>query len=154
MKARSTASISADVAGIALAIGGGIKAGIGAAIGISVARNFIGWDPYGIDVNADYDSDVHDLPALTNGMTVRVVELALAGDVYQYVGTHTVFDSEPGYAGQPDVRLGACRIIATAACGGTLMSVLMLRRYRLISSNTSVQASGALIVDATSDQSH
>jgi hypothetical protein len=95
--ATSTAKIDAVIAGIAVAVAGGTGEeglGVGAAVGIAVARNFIGYDPDGtpvsgnvIDVPRHDDTTTPPLPELVQGVTtVRIVDGALAGDIYQYIG--------------------------------------------------------------------
>ena len=65
----STSAIDATIAAAALSVSYGDKVGAGVAIGISVARNFIGWAP--TDTPADFTTE--DRPtALTAGQTVRV----------------------------------------------------------------------------------
>jgi len=61
LEANSTSAIQATVAGVALAVGiGDDGAGVGAAVGIAVARNYIGWDPEVTGVVADYDNITFD----------------------------------------------------------------------------------------------
>ena len=95
--ATSSSTIGASVAGVAVAVGVGVgEEGLGAAaaIGIAVARNFIGYDPDGaavpgtvIDVPAHDDTTTAPLNELVQGVTtVRIVDGALAGDIYQYIG--------------------------------------------------------------------
>ena len=52
ISAASTSKISSTVVAASLAIGGGGAAGVGASIGVSVARNFIGWTPDGTETPA------------------------------------------------------------------------------------------------------
>ena len=50
LSATSTSTISSAVVAVSAAVGGGIgTAGVGASIGVAVARNFIGWTPGGSD---------------------------------------------------------------------------------------------------------
>ncbi len=102
INAASTSTISSAVVAASLAIGGGGAAGVGVSIGVSIARNFIGWDPNGADVEVDYESSGTtsrtNIDALTPGMTVRISSGALAGDIYEYVGPSNS-DSDPITAG-------------------------------------------------------
>ena len=54
IEASMTGAIIATVVAASLAVGGGSSTGVGVAIGISVGRNFIGWDPVGTDVTPTY----------------------------------------------------------------------------------------------------
>ena len=83
----------------AVAVG---NTGVGVAVGVAVARNFIGWDPNGLEVTAidstTRNEDGTDIPttvaALTPGMKVRVASGALTNDIYEYIGPQ-VTDSDP-----------------------------------------------------------
>ncbi|HZK06225.1 MAG TPA: hypothetical protein VFC82_10350 [Actinomycetaceae bacterium] len=71
---------------MAAAAAGG-AAGIGVALGASVARNFIGWDP-GSDIAPDFTSADASSTApvsVITGNTVKIVSGARTGDVYEYV---------------------------------------------------------------------
>ncbi|HND53193.1 MAG TPA: hypothetical protein PLV92_12375, partial [Pirellulaceae bacterium] len=73
------ASFSASVGGVA---------GVGASIGVSLARNFIGWNP---NATTNYDYSTDDKPAsITKGKRVRVARGARAGDIYEYVGSSPI----------------------------------------------------------------
>src|SRR6185312_3781511 len=48
VRAENTASIDATIVSVSVGVGGGIV-GIGASIGVAIARNYIGW-------NSDYDA--------------------------------------------------------------------------------------------------
>jgi len=73
-------------AAVSVAIGASPSA---VAIGLSVARNFIGWDS--TSAAAIYTTD--DIPTtLTRGETVSVVDGALSGDVYEYIGSTPLTD--------------------------------------------------------------
>ncbi|RPH74819.1 MAG: hypothetical protein EHM88_22150, partial [Candidatus Rokuibacteriota bacterium] len=60
VSAASTSEISAAVVAASLAIGGGGAAGVGASIGISIARNFIGWTPDGTETPAQVQAYLQD----------------------------------------------------------------------------------------------
>ncbi len=53
LSAKSTANIASAVLAASLGIGGGGAVGVGASIGVSVARNFIGWTPGGSETPAE-----------------------------------------------------------------------------------------------------
>ena len=84
LSATSTSTISSAVVAVSAAVGGGIgTAGVGASIGVAVARNFIGWTPGGSDETPAQvraylmDSSVHTDGALTQtaiaGQTINSV---------------------------------------------------------------------------------
>src|SRR5699024_7537302 len=76
-----TADSTADIDALVLA------AGVGAlGIGISVARNFIGYAR--ADLTADHLSTDH-VDQLTTGTTVEVASGPRTGDVYEYLGPDT-----------------------------------------------------------------
>ncbi len=106
LDASGTGQIDAIIGAVAAAFSVG-NTGVGVAVGVAVARNFIGWDPNGTNVSADYDSTTRNsegldvgttVGALTPGMTVRIASGALTNDVYQYIGP-AVSDSDPNQAG-------------------------------------------------------
>src|SRR5690606_38719424 len=98
------ATIDATVGAVAASIGVGSSTGAAVAIGIGVARNFIGYDPNGAvdEADIDYASTFENsvglqagtlVDSLSSGMTVRISDGPLRGDVYEYVGP-TVSDSD------------------------------------------------------------
>ncbi|MGH3051022.1 MAG: beta strand repeat-containing protein, partial [Gaiellaceae bacterium] len=85
IRASASGSIEATVVAVSLSVAVGDDAGVGVAIGISVARNLIGWDPTGLP-STTYQST--DLPnTLNDGDTVTVVGGALDGQTFRYIGT-------------------------------------------------------------------
>ena len=94
LDASATASISALVASLSAAVGIGVGgAGVGASIWISIARNFIGYDPsnpaYMCTAPACYDSTAAT-STITTGTRVHVVSGDRAGENYEYVGGTTL----------------------------------------------------------------
>ena len=82
--ASSTGSIDAFVLAVSASVAVGDSNGVGVAIGISVARNLIGWQPTALP-STTYESS--DLPnTLTTGNTVTVVGGALDGQTFSYIG--------------------------------------------------------------------
>ena len=80
----STGSIQAFVLAISASVAVGDDAGVGVAIGISVARNLIGWEPTGL-ASTTYQST--DLPAALNtNDTVTVDGGPLNGQTFKYIG--------------------------------------------------------------------
>ncbi|MBC8506768.1 MAG: hypothetical protein H8D34_18030, partial [Chloroflexi bacterium] len=68
-------------AAVSVAIGGENSTAV--AIGVSVARNIIGWDSWTQD--ADYTNENYDVD-LRKDATVRITEGPLLGDTYKYLG--------------------------------------------------------------------
>ncbi len=90
--ATSTASIDATVAAVSLAVAGSSsKSAGGVSIGVSVARNFIGWDPSD-STSATYETGTRlaDGAALNAGMTVKITDGPRAVDVFEYLGPSRV----------------------------------------------------------------
>ena len=84
IEASSTGAIQAFVLAVSVSVAVGDEAGVGVAIGISVARNLIGWSPTGL-ATTTYTSD--GLPSSVDvGDTVTVDGGALDGQTFQYVG--------------------------------------------------------------------
>jgi hypothetical protein len=98
--ASNTSTIEATILAAAAGIGISGEKGIGAAIGVSVARNFIGWDPSSSDFDTsdpgNYTTE-DDLQTLTTGNKVKVIGGVLNGEVYEYIGDDvTRFDHVAG----------------------------------------------------------
>ena len=95
MDAANTASIDALIISASAALGGGGGvAGVGASIGVSLARNFIGWDTDASALPApDFatgDSSKNSFSKsnpLSKNDLVRIDSGARAGDVYKYIGS-------------------------------------------------------------------
>ena len=83
LTATDTAAIHALVATAAAGVGIG-AGGVGASIGVSLARNLVGWDPT-TGVAAGLTSDLL-VGSLSAGQRVRIVAGPGAGDVYEFVG--------------------------------------------------------------------
>jgi len=99
--ASSTADIDATIAAVAASVSFGGTTGIGVALGVSVARNFIGWD---IDQNAtgtySTNTGIAQGSALSKDQTVRIAEGARGGDVYKYLGEPQTQPTETGSSSQ------------------------------------------------------
>ena len=97
--AHGDASIKSDVGALAASLAVG-KIGVAVSIGVSVARNFIGWDPYGSSaVSYDYESgQAASLATLEKGKRVKITEGAFKGEVYEYIG-ETASDADRGTPG-------------------------------------------------------
>ena len=91
IKAQNIAEVNADVAAISASCGVSPQSGGAAAIGVSVARNFIGWSPdeeTGYDLSTDLGLAQGEI--LSSGQRVLIASGALAGDVYEYLGEDLV----------------------------------------------------------------
>src|SRR5262249_54859377 len=88
LDAENTSSIKATVVAASAALAFGSTAGVGASVGVAVARNLIGEN---VDSGMAFDKMTTDtLPAtLTMGTKVKIASGARAGDIYQYVGQET-----------------------------------------------------------------
>lgn len=106
LDASGTGEIDAIIGAVAAAFSVG-NTGVGVAVGVAVARNFIGWDPNAVDVKGATPSTVRNddgtdigtiVDTLTLGMKVRIASGALTNDIYEYIGP-TVTDSDPNREG-------------------------------------------------------
>ena len=93
LDAGSTADIDAVIGAVAAAVAVG-NTGVGVAVGIAVARNFIGWDPNGVDVTPDYESMSGPAPTLVDTLTPGMMVRLAGGNVYEYIGDELT-DSDP-----------------------------------------------------------
>ena len=84
--ATSTAAITATVAAVAASISVSGGTGVGVALGVSVARNFIGFDPDGSTVTPDLHTGTSHPTSLINGKVVQIDSGPRAGELYQYIG--------------------------------------------------------------------
>ena len=97
LDASSEATIRALVVSASAAVGVGGTAGIGASVGVSIARNFIGWDPTAVPASLDTDDALREL---THGDEVKVLGGARNEEVYKYLGKDaTRYDIESSQAG-------------------------------------------------------
>ncbi|MBA3346941.1 MAG: hypothetical protein H0T13_00095, partial [Actinobacteria bacterium] len=137
--ASSTATITATVAAVAAAISFSGTTGAAAAIGVSVARNFIGWQP-GATAPAHTHLSTAGNVALAKGETVKIVSGARADEVYEYLGTARTNVDLTGEDFNDTTlwsRLGLTRTADEVRAGIT---------------NASIHSSGALVLDAEAQQ--
>ncbi|MCA9171041.1 MAG: hypothetical protein KDB23_25380, partial [Planctomycetales bacterium] len=134
----SIQAVVTDAAGVG-AFG---EVGVGVGIGVSVARNFIG---YARNNNVPADQSSHDRPtSLTTGTQVKVVDGALAGDVYRYIGTahHNNEGIDLSVQDYGDTRLW------------TLINVVPIETgVQAFINDSSIAGTGALTLDAQSTAS-
>ncbi|MBT7080530.1 MAG: hypothetical protein HN929_03525, partial [Chloroflexi bacterium] len=89
--AHNSSEIDALIMSASAALGGGAL-GVGASIGLALARNYIGWD---VDAAGDYDYTTNQAPsAIRTGDMVKVLNGVRNGDVYEYIGEDTIRKSK------------------------------------------------------------
>ncbi|KAF0119392.1 MAG: hypothetical protein FD149_77 [Rhodospirillaceae bacterium] len=145
LDAANTSTIEAVIAAASVAISGGGVAGVGASIGVSLARNIIGWQ----SSNVAYDYTIDDDPAtLTTGKKVKILHGVRAGDVYEYIGTATLTD--------PDrTKTGDFLVVQDYANRDLWKRVDLTSQRAPIHAfikNSSLTTTGALTIDAVSSQ--
>ncbi|MGB7962771.1 MAG: hypothetical protein WCF12_07420, partial [Propionicimonas sp.] len=141
ISATNTATIEAKVLAVAAAAAVG-AGGVGAALGVSVARNFIGWDPSSL--TATHLSSATP-ETVSNDETVEIVTGARTGDFYQYVGTDPLVNE----GGSPlDLSIQEYG----DATWWQLVGAYDRAQVRAYSSGTDIDATGALTLTATATQ--
>ena len=148
------------------AVGGGGIAGVGASLGVAVARNYIGWAP-----NYEYEADCAtgdtDVPSIDPGDTVKIAGGPNAGNVYEYIGTETLSrptisrddydDGDEGDAAYQTALIEAANWLTRLDYSDQSQwrlanfekNAAQVQAYIL---NSTVDASGALTLDAISSQ--
>jgi hypothetical protein len=86
--AEATNLIDAWIVSAALGVGVG-QTGIGASVGLSIARNYIGYDPKGYTGAVTYTSGTDQPKRIRKGEVIRLGPASggRAGEVYEYIGT-------------------------------------------------------------------
>ncbi len=144
MKASSTGSIDAFIGAVAVSATFGGENGIGASIGVSVARNFIGWDPSTTPNSTTYTTSDHPT-TLSAGNTVAIETGARSGDVYQYLGpTLTTANGPIDLTTQDYSNHDLWKQIGLTRVGAPIQAYIQ---------DSSVDASGLLTISTTSTQS-
>ena len=137
--ASTNASVHSVITSVAGAGVTGGNAGVGIAIGVGAARNYIGYDKLD-NVPADLTS--HQRPtSLTYGTTVRVEDGPLKGDVFRYVGQN-VTDAhgiDLAYADYADTRIWQQANVTEVPSGVTALV-----------RDSAIETAGTLTVDAQS----
>ena len=77
IRATGTSAITATIAAVSLAIGGGLVGG-GLAIGVAVARNFIGWRLDGSSSPAEVRATIRNSAITAHGHLIMILEQRLA----------------------------------------------------------------------------
>ena len=152
VRSRSNSDIDAVIGAVGIAVGvGSSSAGVGVALGVAVARNFIGWDPTGASVSGTI-VDADDVPRsqIETGTRVRILDGALAGEVYEYIGP-TLRDSDPNQSGNQQFDLRNQQYRDSTAWKHISLGSSPAELQAFIS-NSSIQSSKDLVVDALSTQ--
>ena len=149
--ATSTSQIEATVGAVAASVAFGSTTGVGVALGVAVARNFIGWDPSGGDSLSTTYTTEQDATTLVAGQTVRIAEGARTGDVYEYLGP-TLTDGDPNTDGIQAIDLATQNFQDGSVWKqrGLIPSPGQVQAYL---DETSIHAGGALTLDAIASQS-
>ncbi|MBF0463445.1 MAG: hypothetical protein HQL87_18960 [Magnetococcales bacterium] len=102
--ARSSSHIDATIISASIGVGVGGTVGIGASIGVSIARNYLGYDPYAYSGSVDYVQGVDSPSKLVTGNTVKLGPNsgARANEVYEYVGSKTLTQEDRDKDGKMD----------------------------------------------------
>jgi hypothetical protein len=141
----ATPTIAASVVSASASVAGG-AVGVGVSVGLSFARNLVGWD---LSIDTPYTYTTADLRTqITDGDRVKVESGVRAGDVYEYIGTESQLPKE----GETYVDL------KTQDYGNTdlwkqvnlVESPVEVQAYVL---NSSIDAAGDLTQTVISDQS-
>ena len=141
--AENTSEIDANIIAAAVSLAGSAIGGAAVGIGVSVARNFVGWD-----ASIDHDSG-EAVPTLDTGDTVFVSSGAQLGQVYKYKGA-TLTDGDPGVIDNQPIEL-ATQIYGNGALWERVDRP-PVQEVRAYAQNTGIDAEGDLTLTATSDQ--
>jgi hypothetical protein len=92
VNAQATNRITALIISASLGVGGGGSAGVGASIGVALARNYIGYDPEGFDGDVTYTSGTSKPTQIKKGDLIRLAANSgpRANEVYEYIGSDTL----------------------------------------------------------------
>ncbi|MBF0462627.1 MAG: hypothetical protein HQL87_14685, partial [Magnetococcales bacterium] len=93
--------IDASILVASLAAAGGGAVGVGASIGMAIARNYIGYDPYA-NVGYTYLAGVNNPGVLHTGDVVRLGDGTgiRAGETYRYIGSDPLYAKEVSKDGE------------------------------------------------------
>ncbi len=93
--ATNTSNIHSLIASAAVSLAGGGSGAVGASIGVSLARNYVGYAPDN-NVTIDHPANSPSSIQILTGETVQVPSGPGAGDVYEYIGTATLPNATTG----------------------------------------------------------
>ncbi len=148
----NTAAIKAVVVSASASIAVGGIAGVGASIGVAVARNYIGWNPdYNYDEAPYYETGDTDVTQIVTGNKVKIAAGPNAGNIYEYIGTETLTQPRDDH----DNPIANWLIGLNYANDSQWQLVNLVKNAAEVQAyvlNSSVAATGALMLDALSDQ--
>ena len=149
ISATSTSAIQATIAAVAASVTFGGEVGVGVALGIGVARNFIGWDPTGTNVITTIGS--HDkVDTLATGDKVKIASGPMAGEVFEYIGP-TLTDGDPNVAGIQKIDLST-QSYQDASLWKPVSIKEFAAEIQAQSLNSSIQSGGALSLTANANE--
>ena len=142
----STSTITSSIVTASAGVGVG-AVGVGASIGVSIARNLIGWS-LNTGMASTYTTGDEPATILTN-QTVKILSGVRAGDVYKYIGAQAL--------NNPDLNDDENYLLREDFSDSTRWEqVNLTKTYSEVQAyikNSSVTADGQLVVNATANQS-
>ena len=122
--AKDTSGIEAKIIAASASVGIGVSGAVGASIGVSVARNFIGNSVDTSSTAYDYLASANVL-TLNPGDTVKIDSGARAGDIYQYLGQPVTvpFNYTAGTDSPSQVKPGQNVLVPSGVDGATSNTV-------------------------------
>ncbi|HND54899.1 MAG TPA: hypothetical protein PLV92_20945, partial [Pirellulaceae bacterium] len=147
--ANDESKIQATIVGVSAAIGGGGTAGVGASVGFSLARNYVGWRDTAGSLTTTYSTS-QTPSALNKGQTVRISSGPREGDVYEYLGP-SIADGDPNKSGVQVIDL-ASQNFQDADLWKPLGLVAAPGGVMAYSEDASLRATGSLTIDASATQ--
>ncbi|MFB3078361.1 MAG: hypothetical protein ACE1Y4_10175, partial [Lysobacterales bacterium] len=146
LDALNSSEINAIIAAASFSLAIGGNTGVGASIGLAIARNLIGWGPDPFAPAATYTTN-EEPPQIVTGDTIEIISGPRAGDIYKYIADDTLFDpvEDSNYLHGLDYgnRDEWQRVDIER-------SPAKVQAYVV---DTSIDATGALTLDALSEQS-
>jgi len=102
--AYSKSRIEAVIISASVGIGGGGATGVGASIGVSIARNYIGYNPYAYSGEVTYTQGTDTPSKIVKGDKIRLGPNsgARANEVYEYIGAKTLYTEDKDKDGKQD----------------------------------------------------
>ncbi|MBF0263421.1 MAG: hypothetical protein HQL97_16470, partial [Magnetococcales bacterium] len=100
----STSRIDATIISASIGVGVGGAVGVGASIGVSIARNYLGYDPYAYSGTVTYLQGTDSPSQLVKGDKVKLGPRsgARANEVYEYIGDNTLTQEDRDKNGTMD----------------------------------------------------
>ncbi|MBF0341678.1 MAG: hypothetical protein HQL95_12055, partial [Magnetococcales bacterium] len=100
----SASRIDATIISASIGVGVGGTVGVGASIGVSIARNYLGYDPYAYSGTVTYVQGTDSPSQLVKGDKVKLgpTSGARANEVYEYIGSKTLTQEDRDKDGKMD----------------------------------------------------